>query len=152
MWCLTKRRTDVVPLWDQLAQSQSCLSMHLQLPWLPFPGHRGRCDAVASLCACVCHMNELKNVTTVTRTHTHTQLWHAGSLPYPVLSQNPLSKTIKGAQMWTWTSQHTEAHRDVQKSTGSSLCTHRPMRVKRSANHERKRGVKGRWGNIGKFC
>lgn len=104
-----------------------------------------------SLCMRVPYEWTQKRHDSHTHTHTHTQLWHAGSLPYPVLSQNPLSKTVKGVQMRTWTSQHTEAHRDVQKSTGSSLCTHRPMRVKRSANHERKRGVKGRWGNIGKF-
>lgn len=78
----------VIPFWDKLVQCQSYLSMQLQLPWLLFLGHRGLCDAAVSLCvcACVCHMNEPLEKSQ--NTHRHTQLWHTGSPPYPVLSHS----------------------------------------------------------------
>lgn len=118
MWCLTKRRTDVVPLWDRLAPSQSCLSMHLQLPWLPFPGHRGRCDAVASLCACVCHMNELKNVTIVTHTmHTHTHTIMARRLPsLPSPLPKPTVQNNKAGHKCEPEPVNTQRHTEMCKS------------------------------------
>lgn len=147
---------DVIPFWDKLAQCQSYLSMQLQLPWLLFLGHWGLCDAVVSLfsvhvCAIWMNLETSQNIHTHTYIDIHTVMAHGHPSP-PSPLPNLLPKA-KGTQMWGWTSltrehRHTKMFKSQQEAHSALTAQ---WVVKRSANRERNRSIKGRWGNIGKL-
>lgn len=78
------------------------------------------------LSACVCNMNGLESIPH-TRAHS--------SLPTRSSPTNPLpKKKIKRVNL----AQSTQASKKLKsRQEAHSVCTHRPLRVERSANHER---------------